>query len=75
MNNRSNKKGTDQQSEVLLKIMHVSLYIIMAGIIIFLIYGQFFTKSYRYFTGKCEVFDNSWSYVGLDGRVITVELP
>ena len=75
MYSRETKKDKAQHSVILLRIMQISLIVIMLSIFLFFIYGQFFTEPHRYFTGKCEVFNTSWSYVGFDGETHSEPLP
>ncbi len=75
MAKRGNFQDKRQQSDILLRIMQISLTVVMSCILIFYLYGQLFTKSYRYFTGNCEVFSNSWSYTGSDGNTLEQTFP
>ena len=60
---------------ILFKIVQISLGVILACIFAFFIYGQFFTQSTHYFTGDCEVFDNTWSYTDSEGTIKQVKFP
>ena len=65
----------EPKSSILFKTVQIGLSIILACILGFFIYGQFFTQSTHYFTGSCEVFNNTWSYANSDGEVRHVRFP
>ncbi|MBO7633392.1 MAG: hypothetical protein J6S72_03300, partial [Lachnospiraceae bacterium] len=65
----------ETKSSILFKTVQIGLSIILACILGFFIYGQFFTQSTHYFTGSCEIFTNTWSYADSDGEVRHVRFP
>ena len=74
MKDKNGVKG-ELRPSILFKIVQISLGVILLCIFAFFIYGQFFTKSTHYFTGDCEIFENTWSYADSEGTVKQVRFP